>query len=450
MELIMDNLLDCGAGHFPQAVHDINNKLCIFSLTDNGTISCAETDPPMGIYDNLVFKNRGRCSPDENISLPSIKKVAHFGAYGFWSAESDHRFIIYMVPTDISRAFVNGSVQIGIGSEVSSLSCNLINIQGQLLNRYRALVTPGTRLEIHFSLGNSPDLTLGIFYIDRANVAYPEETVSVSGRNAIGKLLKEQTFDETTSFDTGSLQGNLKAILEYAGVENFFVGDNTDNKPLNFESETTILEGLKYAYSMIDGWQLAETSSGVVGISAVDDARFDRPSVFAFERDHTCWNYNIEYDDSDAASRVCVWSQLTGEGQENQTRRVYVDVQYNRWWVQPMHRTLYVQTIDDATDEQINHIATSLAKSLEITGRIETFACIFTPQLTLGDEVHITNSRGASETIGTVTDVKHTFGKGGFFTSFTVDSGGRRSRARLSDLIASASENPKAFTGIST
>jgi len=85
-------------------------------------------------------------------------------------------------------------------------------------------------------------------------------------------------------------------------------------------------------------------------------------------------------------------------------------------------------------------MAQELAESIAISGRLESFAGIFTPQLTLGDEVHIEASDVSEEVIGTVTEVTHSFGKSGFYTSFTVDSGGRKAKSRLSDLIGKASE----------
>lgn len=57
-------------------------------------------------------------------------------------------------------------------------------------------------------------------------MSYPDEKVSVSARNAIGKLLKEQTFDENTTFEAGALIDNMTAIMELAGVEDYFVGDS--------------------------------------------------------------------------------------------------------------------------------------------------------------------------------------------------------------------------------
>ena len=452
LQLSFERVIDCGAGHAPQCVHDKYNKLRVIYLDDAGLVNCYEAIPALGLYDDLSFSDYGRCSPDENVSVPSIKRIAHFGAYGFWSADNadgirlDHKFVIYMMPTDVSKTLVDGSVSFSVGSEVSSLSATLLNVRGELLNRHRAIVTPGTKLEVYFSLGSSGEVSLGVFFIDRADVSYPEEKVSVSARNAIGKLLKEQTFDEDTVFDKGSLHDNIKAILELAEVEDYFVGDSGDDKLLAFDPDTTILEGIKYAISLLSNWKIAETADGVVGVASASDARFDTPGVYTFERDHTCWSYHIEYDDSDAASRVCVWSK--GATDDDPEVRVFLNVAYNKWWVQPTHRTLYVQTVDCATPAQVNAIAETLAASLAASGRLETFTGLFTPQLTLGDEVRVIDENGSLETVGTVTDVTHSFGKSGFHTEFSVDSGGRKGRTRLKDLITTAADYPEAFTGV--
>ena len=435
MTLSFEYTINIGAGLYPQAIHSKDNLLRIFYLTPEHTVSGLIANPVLGLYANLDFESKGRVSPDDSVALPSIKRVAHYGGYGFWSAEGDHRFVVFMMPTDISKAFIDGSVNFSIDSEVSQMSCSLLNIRGELLNRFRALVTPGTMMELYFTLGSAEEVTLGVFYIDRASVSYPEEKVSVSARNAIGKLLKEQTFDENTTFDAGALIDNMTAIMELAGVENFFVGDSGKAWKLRFEPDVTLLDGLNRVISLLPDWKIDETQNGAVGVAAASDPRFDQPGVYTFERDKTCWSYSIEYDDSDAASKVCV----TCKEPEN---RVYADVPFGKWWVQPAHRTLYVAAADGATTEELTTMAHELAESIAISGRLETFVGIFTPQLTLGDEVHIEASDSSEEVIGTVTAVTHNFGKGGFYTSFTVDSGGRKAKARLSDLIGKASNTP--------
>ena len=440
MELSFERVIDCGRGSSPQAVHDSNNLLRIIYLTEDHTAACWGADPTLGLYGNLVFRDYGRISPDEAVSLPSLKRVAHQGAFGFWNASGDHRFVIYMMPTDISNTLIDGNVKYRTGNAVSSVSCSLMNIRGELLNRHRALVTPGTKLRIYFSLGDSEELPLGVFYIDRAQINYPEESVSISGRNAIGKLLKEQTFDEHTEFDLGSLQENIKSILDHAGVEDYFVGDPGINQPLAFEPDDSILEGITYAVSLIPGWKLEETADGVVGIAAKDDARFDQTGIYTFARERNCWSYSVEYDDSDASSRVCAWCNTADEGSGKGVRRVYTNVEYNKWWTPPGHRTLYIQAAEDTSEEQLRTIAQSAADVLAISGRVEAFAGIFTPQLVLGDEVHVLDEHARSEVVGTVTDVTHSFGQKGFHTSFTVDSGGRKHKTTLADLISSASK----------
>ena len=273
-----------------------------------------------------------------------------------------------------------------------------------------------------------------LFYIDRASVEYPDEKVSVSARNAIGKLLKEQTFNEDNTFEGMTLQMNLQEILRLAEVENFFVGDNTKAWKLGFEPDVTILDGIKRVISLLDGWKIEETSNGIIGVASSTDARFDQPAVFFFERDKTCWSYSVEYDDSEAVSHVCVQC-----AQPQNT--VYATVPRCKWWVQPSHRTTFVTAADGASLAQITAMAEELAQIIAISGRQESFVGIFTPQLTIGDEVRIDNGV-KTETIGTVTDVTHNFGRGGFYTAFTVDSGGRKGKARLSDLIGIASEKP--------
>lgn len=437
--------IDCGAGHRPQCIHDPDGKLRVIFLEDDGLVYCREADPVLSLYDGLVYKEKGQISPDSGVSLPSLKKVAHHGAFGFWSSSGDHKFVVYMMPTDISSALQDGSISLSASGEVSSMNASFINIHGLLLNRYRALVTPGTKLELYFSIGGSEETPLGIYYVDRANISYPEADISVTGRNTIGKLLKEQTFDENTLISEGSIQQNIRSILDYAGVEDYFVGDAPGGGKLEYDPDTTILEGIKYAISLVTDWKIAETLEGRVGVARKDDVRFDQPSVYSFERDHNCWSYSIEFDDSDAAARVCVYSE--GENQDDPVVRAYADVTFNKWWAQPTHRTKHVKTVNGATQSQVQSLAENLAAAMAISGRIETFAGIFTPQLTIADEVHIIDENGRTETVGAITDIKHNFGKGGFYTSFTVDSGGRKGRTTLKSLIDDVSSTPEAYTG---
>ncbi|WP_392654718.1 hypothetical protein [Dehalococcoides sp. THU4] len=78
--------------------------------------------------------------------------------------------------------------------------------------------------------------------------------------------------------------------------------------------------------------------------------------------------------------------------------------------------------------------AAQIADSLQFVGKIESFTGPFRPQLILGDEAVIVDSEG-STILGLITEITHRFGKDGFYTDFTVDSGGKLGKGRLSDYI---------------
>jgi hypothetical protein len=81
------------------------------------------------------------------------------------------------------------------------------------------------------------------------------------------------------------------------------VGDAGKAWKLRFDPDVSILDGLKRVISLLPNWKIDETQSGRVGVASATDPRFDQPGVYTFVRDHTCWSYSVEYDDSDAAKQ---------------------------------------------------------------------------------------------------------------------------------------------------
>nr|MDD4690236.1 hypothetical protein [Eubacteriales bacterium] len=88
------------------------------------------------------------------------------------------------------------------------------------------------------------------------------------------------------------------------------------------------------------------------------------------------------------------------------------------------------------SSEQLTAYAEELANLIAISGRVESFAGIFTPQLIIGDEIELVETNGKQSKIGTVTSVRHKFGRGGFITEFIVDSSGRKGKALLKDYVS--------------
>jgi len=429
MRLTFEYTKTAGTGFSPQAVHMMDNGLWFIYLTSDGLVEANECFPDMGLYDDLAYTDKGRISADLEVSKPQLKKVAHHGAYGFWSSEETHRFVIYMLPYDVSAALVDGSISFTKDSPVSQLSISFMNLRGELVGRHRSALMPNTILEIGFTMGSSPILPLGKFYIDRVSTAFPEETISVTARNSIGKLLKEQTFDENNSFLNAMLKENLEAILLLSGIESYFVSNSQKTWRLTFEPGTSLQAGIEEVVSLLPSWQLRENTDGTIGIAPITDSRFEQPSIYVFERDRTCFSYDVEYSDENTYAKLCVSCK-------EPAATVSVMLPPHRWWVSPQHKTMYVTVPDGTGSAEIEAYADELARLIAISGRIESFAGIFTPQLIIGDEIELVETNGRRSKTGTVTSVRHKFGKGGFITEFTVDSSGRKGKALLKDYVS--------------
>lgn len=114
--------------------------------------------------------------------------------------------------------------------------------------------------------------------------------------------------------------------------------------------------------------------------------------------------------------------------------QIYEDVASFSGWNLQSNKTLFVQVAEGTSTANAQAIATELAGRLESVGKVETFTGPFRPQLLVGDGATIMDSEGNTE-LGLITEITHNFGKSGFTTNFTVDSGGRLGRGRLSDYI---------------
>ena len=93
-------------------------------------------------------------------------------------------------------------------------------------------------------------------------------------------------------------------------------------------------------------------------------------------------------------------------------------------------KTLYIEVPEGTTSSDANSYANELALRLANTGKIEIFTGPFKPYLLIGDEAIIISKNGIEE-LGPITGITHSFGSGGFYTSFTVDSGGNIGQGRL-------------------
>lgn len=87
MRLTFEYTQNLGQGLSPQCLHMMDNGIRVIYLLAEGLVKGKEAYPTLGIYNPLTFKEKGRMAADLGVAKPSLKKVAHYGAYGFWSAD---------------------------------------------------------------------------------------------------------------------------------------------------------------------------------------------------------------------------------------------------------------------------------------------------------------------------------------------------------------------------
>ena len=96
---------------------------------------------------------------------------------------------------------------------------------------------------------------------------------------------------------------------------------------------------------------------------------------------------------------------------------------------------MFVEVPEGTTLANATSIAESIAARLESVGKVESFNGPFRPFLLIGDGASIVDQDGTTE-LGLITEISHNFGKSGYTTTFSVDSGGKVGRGRLVDYIA--------------
>jgi hypothetical protein len=217
--------------------------------------------------------------------------------------------------------------------------------------------------------------------------------------------------------------------LEAAGIRTHRIEFTADMISIEFQPNTSYYDGLQAIISTRPGWEIREDVSGTIVIGGPAHIEQYMPAgVYQFERGRDCLSREVTRDDRETYSRVCVHDREF-------TVAVWRNVEFIEGWNLPAKKTLYVEAPEGTTEPQATAIAEHLAGRLAQAGVIEAFVAPFRPQLQPGDQADIIEPGKLARTIGTLTQVGLQFGRSGFYTSFTVDSGGVIKKPRLKDLI---------------
>lgn len=252
----------------------------------------------------------------------------------------------------------------------------------------------------------------------------------MDGRNLIGKSLRDQTLNDHNGLVYNAISVILENILQYSNLnhDQHYIQYDGSGRSFTFDPDMNVYAALEEILKTMVTWKMEESLDGRINIGESDYGEFPNKTTYSFLRDKDIFSRSIRRDDESAYRKVCVRDR-------DWNIKIYRDVQSYSDWNLQSNKTLFVEVPVGTSLSNATSIADEIASRLESVGKVEMFTGPFRPFLLIGDGAEIIDSEGTT-TLGLITEITHSFGKSGFITSFTVDSGGRVGRGRLVDYIS--------------
>lgn len=297
----------------------------------------------------------------------------------------------------------------------------------------KTLFTPNAKLKLYLSAGDSDPYEIGTAYLDSIDYDLYSDTVPISGRNVVGTRLSDQTFGMNNEF-SGLSSDIFKKILTLAGIEDYAVQTGTHSKAWKFEYSDTLLEGLEKMLEYYYEWKLLETPEGKIVIGGPSFLlKYIQNNDYVFNGGSEVFSRKTTTKADAAYTHVCVKCADTEEQTDSEDNKTTVELHppvmlpipsFNGWEL-PDHKIYHAEASSGMAAEEMESLAQALVKQLQYTGVSETFTSPIRPWLLTGDIARIYYDGDTESTsLGLITSVKHTLGKSGYMTEFTIDSGG--------------------------
>ena len=340
--------------------------------------------------------------------------------YGAAILGSDLLLLRYQSSMDVTDLVRSGTDKLRDDSQIAQLTLRIANAGDTLFDVPYSLFEPGARLDVSITMGASSRYPLVEAFLDDFDYDRLASDVSLSGRSVTG-LLNDQTFDDDTTFE-----GNGHEVVEWifglAGITKYHIGPSDFSQEWTFKPDQTLLKGLQDVFEFFVGWQIFELPDGTLCVGYPWWlADFQTNSVYQFHGGTEVIKRRTKKAKDAAYTKV----RVTGKAADG-TELTPVTVSVNNFggWNLGTHRTKHVKAADGLTQAELQAYAEQLAEDLQFIGVGETFDGPLRPWLLPGDIASISYGDGESTDIGLITSIQHSFGQSGFFTSFTVDSGG--------------------------
>lgn len=340
---------------------------------------------------------------------------------------------------------------------VTQINATLKNIDDTLYTSEATLFAPSSIMRLGVSYGDSAIVPMGFAFIDQATIEYGGEVVELAGRNRTGVYLFDQTFTEDKIFvDTPSRVA--EDILHEFGLDDYSHIDDSADEPggeaylitLEVSAETTGLEALETLNEIMTDdaankhWAFEETYDGEI-VVGYDDFRsgYIPKNYYTFNGRNDVFVENIDRCIDGVYSKVHVVG-VTPKGKE--ISYVY-DVKNFRFWQVGENRIYHADRIEGITKKELKKYAKALAKQLKYVGRVITYQMNLKPQLLIGDVAVITYYDDEEpDELGHITEITHTMGDDGYFTEFTITSGGNVTAVGYTPATRSNTSQELAYT----
>lgn len=438
-----------GSGNSPDFIQFPKTEGQVFYLK-NEELYGKPSEKLHGDFTSPVWQEEQKISPDTTIKRIELNVLQGFGIVGSYHTDEAQKLLIYEFAFEMDKYLESGSITHSMDTPIATFTLHLENPLNEnpeykgnaAISEDSSFVSPGSRIVFEFAMGDSEPYPMGVFYVDRSHFSLLNETITADGRNVIGKALHDQSFDEENSFSIQPLFVILQDILYRSNIssDEMLIENTSVEAGYVFDPHMNYLQGILEILKALDNWQIKELVDGTVVIGSQNYAGFTSNSRYTFQRDKDIFSRTIIRDDQDAYRRVCVHDQ-------GFNIKVFKDVATYSGWNLQANKTLYIRVPDGTSLPDAENYANQIATGLEYVGKVESFTGPFRPQLVLGDEAVIVSENGNTN-LGLITEITHRFGKEGFYTDFTVDSGGRLGRGRISDYIGKITKDKSSISRI--
>lgn len=378
----------------------------------------------IGILDEGNWESLSRDYPliISDLGYSNLDIEHHFrgAVYGSAQHSDDVVFLRYSYMLDITNLFKDGTWQMQPDNPIKTGSITVKNTDNTLFedNTY-SLFVPGNKITLRFYAGDSNYYTIGVFFIEDSPFGEIQDEFKYSGRNAIGFYLASQSLDEYTDY-SGTLTEIFTDLLMNAGMDDteFMIESTGTTGTFSFQPTDNYMSAVIAALEIAD-WYMEDLPTGkiVIGSASYIKTNAASTSIYSFDRGSEVFSRGVTRSMNGVYSRICVNRAGTTP------LRIYADVPYFSSWHLTEHRTFYQNVPDTTTQVDMERIASDLVLAMQYSGIVEQFDSPFRPWLQMGD-VAWTTGGDAPRLVGIITSIQHDFGDDGYYTGFTVISGG--------------------------